>query len=166
MPVIEKDEADFRNKRREQSSNDNATPHVSKKTKETLESLGIFAIDHPLYSPNLSICDCFVFGRLKKELRGRTFVQSDALKEEVIGSSCGTSTSAHTSHRQSLEALEEMRRCTRRLQACNCSDYNRNSDYLTESIEGPLWRRELIEFRDPYKARVKLWTLSLVAKVD
>ena len=78
---------DYRNKRRGHSSkdllHDNATPHVSKKTKETLESLGILVIDHPPYSPDLSPYDFFLFGRLKRELRGRTFGQREALAKEV-----------------------------------------------------------------------------------
>ena len=85
---LKKMKTDYRNKRRGQSSkdlllHDNATPHVSKKTKETLESLGILVIDHPPYSPDLSPCDFFLFGRLKRELRGRTFGQREALEEEV-----------------------------------------------------------------------------------
>ena len=86
---LKKMKTDYRNKRRGHSSkdllllHDNATPHVSKKTKETLESLGILVIDHPPYSPDLSPCDFFLFGRLKRELRGRTFGQREALEKEV-----------------------------------------------------------------------------------
>ena len=34
-------------------------------------------------SPDLSPCDFFLFGRLKRDLRGRTFGQREALEEEV-----------------------------------------------------------------------------------
>ena len=34
-------------------------------------------------------------------------------------------------------------------QACDYSNYNRNSGYFTGSIEGPLWLRELIEAQRP-----------------
>ena len=86
---LKKLKTDYRNKRRGQSSkdilllHDNAKPHVPKKTKEALENLGIIVIDHPPYSPDLSPCDFFLFGRLKKELRGRTFDQRDSLEDEV-----------------------------------------------------------------------------------
>ena len=66
----------YQNKQRGQSStlisllHHNATSHVSKKTREVLNHLSINVIEHPPYSPDLSPCDFFLFGRLKKMIRG------------------------------------------------------------------------------------------------
>ena len=81
--------ADYQNKRRGQSSmaisllHDNATSHVSRKTREVLNQLSINVIEHPPYSPDLSPCDFFLFGRLKKMIRGRHFEDRQALEKEV-----------------------------------------------------------------------------------
>ena len=86
---LKKMKSDFRNKRRGQSCkgirllHDNATPHVPKKTRDSLECLEIFTIEHPPYSPDLSPCDFFLFGRLKRELRGHTFHDREELEQEV-----------------------------------------------------------------------------------
>ena len=87
---LKKMKADFQNKHRGQSSrtisllHDNATPHVSKKTQEVVSHLGItIIIEHPPYSPDLSPCDFFLFGRIKQKLRGRNFEDRHDLEQEV-----------------------------------------------------------------------------------
>ena len=50
---------------------DNALPHVAQIVKDQLASWGWESLDHPPYSPDLSPCDFFLFGRLKSKLRGR-----------------------------------------------------------------------------------------------
>ena len=78
----------YQNKRRGQSStlisllHDNETSHVSKKTREVLNQLSINVIEHPPYSPDLSPCDVFLFGRLKM-IRGRRFEDREVLENEV-----------------------------------------------------------------------------------
>ena len=107
---------DFRNKRRGKSSSnilllhDNATPHVAKRTRETLQSLHITAIEYPPYSPDLSPCDFFLFGRLKRELRGRNFEQRQDLEAEV----------RHVCHRviRRDEYAEAMQNLVKRWQKC------------------------------------------------
>lgn len=86
---LRKMKSDYRNKRRGRSSknisllHDNATPHVSRKTQETLAQLSVTTIPHPPYSPDLSPCDFFLFGLLKRKLRGRQFRSREELEKEV-----------------------------------------------------------------------------------
>jgi len=59
---------------------DNAPAHQALATQKKLAYLGLQCLDHPLYSPDLSLSDYHLFPGLKKQLKGRHF-SSDA---EVI----------------------------------------------------------------------------------
>lgn len=62
---------------------DNARPHVSKRSLETITEIGLQTLSHPPYSPDLSPCDYFLFPIMKKPLRGRKFADLDELKMEI-----------------------------------------------------------------------------------
>ena len=52
---------------------DNAPVHVSCVVKQTMSDLNIEPLQHPQYSPDLAICDFFLFPTVKDHLRGRKF---------------------------------------------------------------------------------------------
>jgi hypothetical protein len=56
---------------------DNAKPHTSKMSIETIEALSIILVPQPLYSPDLAPCDSFLFGYLKQRLEGKHFTRED-----------------------------------------------------------------------------------------
>lgn len=62
---------------------DNATPHTSKVSKAAIQKAGFQILDHPPYSPDLAPSDYFLFGPLKKSLRGRRFLDDEEVKAAV-----------------------------------------------------------------------------------
>ena len=62
---------------------DNARPHVSNRSLQTIAEIGLQTLKHPPYSPDLSPCDYFLFPVMKKPLRGRKFSDLDNLKTEI-----------------------------------------------------------------------------------
>lgn len=58
---------------------DNARPHVSALTQGVAEELGLTMLSHPPYSPDLAPSDFFLFGNLKRVLKGSTFRSSEEL---------------------------------------------------------------------------------------
>ena len=71
---------DFYQKRRPRTSvrgikllHDNASAHKSTTVQEYLKQSGLYVLDHPLYSPDLSPCDFWLFPRLKEMLAGHRF---------------------------------------------------------------------------------------------
>ncbi|UYV80720.1 hypothetical protein LAZ67_19001531 [Cordylochernes scorpioides] len=79
----------IRNKRRGKLSkgvlffHDNARPHTSCKTASTIIKLGFEVLEHPAYSPDLAPSGYFLFGLLKKELKGKRF-DSDEDVQKVV----------------------------------------------------------------------------------
>lgn len=63
---------------------DNARPHKSLSTREYIASTPWALLDHPPYSPDLAPCDYYLFGKLKKHLRGEKFETSDELQKAVL----------------------------------------------------------------------------------
>ncbi len=59
---------------------DNASPLH---TRAHLRTSGVTVMEHPPYSPDLSPCDCFLFPRMKCDLRGRCFANVEELQEAV-----------------------------------------------------------------------------------
>ena len=51
----------------------NAPVHVNRVVKQTMSDLNIEPLQHPPYSPDLAICDFFLFQTVKDHLRGRKF---------------------------------------------------------------------------------------------
>ncbi|KAA6311066.1 MAG: hypothetical protein EZS28_056198, partial [Streblomastix strix] len=52
---------------------DNASSYNSHATTQFLEENKIIRVAHPPYSPDLSPCDYFLFGYMKRNLQGNTF---------------------------------------------------------------------------------------------
>jgi histone-lysine N-methyltransferase SETMAR len=52
---------------------DNARPHTSAATSGIVESIGFEVVLHLPYSPNLAPSDVWLFGALKKQLKGNHF---------------------------------------------------------------------------------------------
>ncbi|GBP07494.1 Mariner Mos1 transposase [Eumeta japonica] len=62
---------------------DNASVHTARVSRQALKDTGFSEIDHPPYSPDLAPSDYFLFSNLKKELRGRRFVDDNEMKMAV-----------------------------------------------------------------------------------
>jgi histone-lysine N-methyltransferase SETMAR len=62
---------------------DNARPHTAAHTAETLRKLKFDVTAHPPYSSDLAPSDYFLFGSLRKALRGRQFTSDQEVKEAV-----------------------------------------------------------------------------------
>ncbi|UYV64290.1 hypothetical protein LAZ67_3000157 [Cordylochernes scorpioides] len=77
--LVNKLKPGIRNKRRGKLSkgvlflHNNARPHTSCKTVSTIIKLGFEVLEHPAYSPDLAPSVYFLFGLLKKELKGKRF---------------------------------------------------------------------------------------------
>lgn len=62
---------------------DNAPSHTSRIVQDTIEKLGIELLPHPPYSPDLAICDFWLFPVLKKNLRGDKYESREDLRVAV-----------------------------------------------------------------------------------
>ncbi len=62
---------------------DNASPHRALQTRAHLRASGVTVLEHPPYSPDLSLCDYFLFPWLKHDLRGRRFATLDDLQDAI-----------------------------------------------------------------------------------
>ena len=62
---------------------DNACPHTTAHSVETLRKFKFKVKAHPLYSPDLAPSDYHLFGSLKEVLRGRRFISNQEVKEGV-----------------------------------------------------------------------------------
>ncbi|GBP71697.1 Histone-lysine N-methyltransferase SETMAR [Eumeta japonica] len=62
---------------------DNASVHTARVSRQALKDTGFSEIDHPPYSLDLAPSDYFLFSNLKKELRGRRFVDDNQMKMAV-----------------------------------------------------------------------------------
>ena len=87
--LIDRLKSEIRSKRRRQLLkgivllHDNARPHTTAHTVETLHKLKFEVYSHPLYSPSLTPSDYHLFAPLKEALRGRWFTSDQELKEAV-----------------------------------------------------------------------------------
>ncbi|CAH1988155.1 unnamed protein product [Acanthoscelides obtectus] len=55
---------------------DNASSHTAQKTRQNLTEENVELLDHPPYSPDLSLNDFFTFPKIKNRLRGQRFQSS------------------------------------------------------------------------------------------
>jgi histone-lysine N-methyltransferase SETMAR len=86
LPKIEKKLAECRPKLRTSPAHlhvDNARPHTSKMSIEKIEKLDFILVPQPPYSPDLTLCDFFLFGYLKQHLKGRHFTREDQVTAAV-----------------------------------------------------------------------------------
>ena len=62
---------------------DNAPAHKSRTSRAAIRKCGFEELNHPPYSPDLSLGDFFLFRNLKIFLRGRPFPVGNAVKKAV-----------------------------------------------------------------------------------
>lgn len=62
---------------------DNATPHSSAKTMAAIKDLGFELLPHPPYSPDLAPSDYWLFGSMKKPLRGKRYANLAGLASAI-----------------------------------------------------------------------------------
>jgi hypothetical protein len=62
---------------------DNATPHRSARSENCFDVCGFRHAPQPLYIPDISPCDFFLFGDLTMKLKGEEFETLEALQERV-----------------------------------------------------------------------------------
>lgn len=62
---------------------DNARPHVAKKTKEQLESLGWEMLPHPPYSPDISPTDYCLFRSMQHFLEGKHYKNNQEIYDDL-----------------------------------------------------------------------------------
>ncbi len=67
-----------------QLHHDNAPSHTAILTLALIGESHIDMVPHPLYSPDLAVCDFFVFPRLKAELRGHRFQNLRDMRTGVL----------------------------------------------------------------------------------
>ena len=63
---------------------DNAPCHNSKVTRDEIDKLGMIRIPHPPYSPDISLCDFWLFGKLKGYLAGCHFSSEKQLFDAIV----------------------------------------------------------------------------------
>jgi len=63
---------------------DNAPCHNAKVTTTKIESFEMRRIPHPPYSPDISPCDFWLFGKLKNFFKGRCFSTENELFDAVV----------------------------------------------------------------------------------
>ena len=63
---------------------DNAPVHASRFVKQTMSDLKIEPLQHPPYSPDLAICDFFLFPTVKDNLRGRKLESREELGTAIM----------------------------------------------------------------------------------
>lgn len=87
--LLEHVKTSYRTKRRGQPIrsvlllHDNARPHTAAITRDKLEEIFWTPLEHPSYSPDLSLCDYHLFRPLKEALGGQCF-EDDAGVEEFV----------------------------------------------------------------------------------
>ena len=62
---------------------DNVPSHSSRVVLDTIKSLDIEILPHPPYSPDLAICDFWLFPNLKNKLRGEKYESREELRRAV-----------------------------------------------------------------------------------
>ena len=69
---------------------DNASSHKCEAVKSFLASGKVKVLNHPPYSPDPSLCDCFLFPRLKKMLSGNKYASRSSLGSTIYQSPTDT----------------------------------------------------------------------------
>ena len=62
---------------------DNAPTHDALKTREFLRRTTTIVAPHPPYSPDLALCDFFLFPKIKFQLKGRRFDSVEEIQRET-----------------------------------------------------------------------------------
>jgi len=62
---------------------DNAPAHNALSVKQFLANKNITVLEHPLYSPDLALCDFCLFPKIKSMLKGNHFVSVEHVKAKT-----------------------------------------------------------------------------------
>jgi hypothetical protein len=62
---------------------DNSPCHTAREVSEEMSRLRCRRVPHPPYSPDLAICDFYLFGRIKERLAGVTAIDENDLRNEI-----------------------------------------------------------------------------------
>ncbi len=71
---------------------DNARPHVARRSLEIIEQLGWERLIHPPYSPDVAPSDYHLFRSLQHSLAGKRFYEVDDVKKHLTTYFAGKST--------------------------------------------------------------------------
>ena len=63
---------------------DNSRPHKSLQTQQTISNVRITQLPHPPYSPDIAPSDFFLFGYLKKQLKGMIFHTEEMFLNKIM----------------------------------------------------------------------------------
>jgi histone-lysine N-methyltransferase SETMAR len=63
---------------------DNARPHTSNQTQQTIDNLNFTIVPHPPYSPDLAPSDFHLFPKLKEHLKGQRYTSDEEVKAAVL----------------------------------------------------------------------------------
>ena len=102
---------------------DNAPVDNSILVTDYLAKMGIKTVPHPPYSPDLALCDFWLFPKLKKKLRGCRYETTEEMKEAVtkvidtltqedLAEVVGTVQQVHCSRRRLLRRGQQFHVCT------------------------------------------------------
>ena len=61
----------------------NIRVHIANLVRDKFQRFGWETLQHPPYSPDLSLCDFHIFGNLKKDIHGRWFHLDEEVQEWV-----------------------------------------------------------------------------------
>ncbi|UYV84992.1 CHN1 [Cordylochernes scorpioides] len=143
--LVNKLKPSIRNKRRGKLSkgvlflHDNARPHTSCKTVSTIIKLGFEVLEHPAYSPDLAPSDYFLFGLLKKELKGKQF-DSDEDVQKVVQDFFHTL--SKSAYKEGIYKLQERwRRCieSQEQPAINVKEFEKPHQFKVHNFMGMTW---------------------------
>jgi hypothetical protein len=62
----------------------NAPAHTTLRVQQFLAKNKMVVVSHPPYLPDLTLCDFFLFPRMKKELKGRRFADVAEVQRESL----------------------------------------------------------------------------------
>ena len=62
---------------------DNAPSHKSIIVHQFLSKMQVVSLDYPLYSPDLSPQDCFLFSKLKLKMKGKQYESKEEIESAV-----------------------------------------------------------------------------------
>ncbi|XP_044264614.1 histone-lysine N-methyltransferase SETMAR-like [Tribolium madens] len=129
---------------------DNAPVHTAGVTQAAILDCGFQQIDHPPYSPDMAPSDYYLFGYLKKDLRGRRFSDELELYKEVIEDKC-TKAWAVQKKAVAWEAIVEEFNCL----AESGTRSVKQLKIFYENLKRETRKRVTQEHQEQYEARVK-----------
>lgn len=104
-----------------QRCDDNAKLHTPALIRNKLEEMVQKILEHPPYSPDLSLCDYFLFAPRKESLEGRRFGSTEEVQEQVR--KCLTTHSQTYYAHGILKLLNRWQNCVDHAIACDILKY-------------------------------------------